>query len=246
MSKAKKPPPIANPAARQQLEAAAAAANLTVQQLADLVFEAGVTPPKAPDGVVERYTLHDLGMRLWGSLQGVAKTERAAWFSELAPTQKAALIVTLRDQGFRTEVISKDLGMPPDEVLRTWNTYAGMIGAQVVGIRLDTIAGQLQMASERAQEMAIQDGNASTYWMIEKQKIELLQGLGIVDKAIQKVEHTHRIDDQQKAEIEELYKLRDKQTKRRIEISTHRKIEDKGDELPADVKIDYDDEDDDE
>lgn len=244
MPKAAPPPVVANPLAREQLERAAAAAGLTVQQLADLVFESGVVPPKAADGVVQRYTLEDLGTRLWGTMQGVPRSDRAAWFAALVPAQKASMIVVLRDHGFRTETIARDLGISTEDVLRTWNAYAGQLGAQVVGIRLDTIAGQLQLASEHAQQLAIANGDAGTYWKIEKEKIELLQGLGIVDKAIQKVEHTHKIDDQQKAEIEELFKLRQKQQKARITVEDAKVVESKGDDLPPEVKDDYDGDDD--
>ena len=241
MSKATAPPTIANPAAREQLERAAAAAGLSVQELADLVFESGVTPPKAPDGVVQRYTLEDLGTRLWGTMQTVPRGARASWFGALVPAQKAAMIVVMRDNGFRTEVIAREFGITTEDVLRTWNAYAGQLGAQVVGIRLDTIAGQLQLASEHAQQIAIKDCDASTFWRIEKEKIELLQSLGIVDKAIQKVEHTHKIDDQQKAEIEELFKLRQKQQMRKIEISKAAEISEKPDDLPPEVDLSEDD-----
>lgn len=241
MSKATAPPTIANPAAREQLERAAQAAGLSVQELADLVFESGVAPPKAPDGVVQRYTLEDLGTRLWGTMQTVPRAARGTWFSALVPAQKAAMIVVMRDNGFRTEVIAREFGITTEDVLRTWNAYAGQLGAQVVGIRLDTIAGQLQLASEHAQQIAIKDGDASTFWRIEKEKIELLQSLGIVDKAIQKVEHTHKIDDQQKAEIEELFKLRQKQQVRKIEISKAAEISEKPDDLPPEVDLSEDD-----
>jgi hypothetical protein len=241
MPKAKAPPPIANPLAQEQLERAAIAAGLTVQELADLVFEAGVVPPKAPDGVIQRYTLEDLGTRLWGTMQGIPRSARASWFAALAPAQKASMIVVLRDHGFRTEAIARDLGLTTDEVMRTWNAYSGQLGAQIVGIRLDTIAGQLQLASEHAQQIAMNNGDAGVYWKIEKEKIELLQSLGIVDKAIQKVEHTHKIDDQQKAEIEALFALRQKQQKSRIVVEEAKQIESKGDDLPPDVQTDYDD-----
>lgn len=240
MTKLKKPPLIANPAAKEKLETAAAAAGLTVQELADLVFEAGVAPPKVKDGVVQQYTLEDLGTRLWGTMQAVPRNEREQWFAQLVPQQQIAMIVVLREQGFRTEVIARDLGIGTDFVLRTWNNYGGQLGAQVVGIRLDTIAGQLQLASERAQEMALDAGDHGTFWKIEKEKVEVLQGLGIVDKAIQKIEHTHKIDDAQKREIEELYKLRDKQGRRKIEIIELQTAEAKGDAIPEDVKSDYD------
>lgn len=241
MAKIQRPPVIANPAAAAQLERAAEAAGLSVQQLADLVFEAGVVPPKAPDGVVQRYTLEDLGTRLWGTMQSVPKDDRSAWFAALVPTQQASMIAVLRDHGFRSETIAIDLGIPVDQVMRTWNNYASKLGEQVVGIRLDTIAGQLQLASEHAQEMAIKDNNASVYWKIEKEKIELLQSIGIVEKAIHKTEVTHKIDDAQKAELEEFMKLRNKQQVRRIEVEELKKIEDKGEDLPAEIQErDYD------
>lgn len=242
--KAKKPPDIANPLAREQIERAAQAAGLTVQQLADLVYEAGITPPKAPDGMIERYSLEDLGKRLWGTMQGIPRSDRGVWFDSLVPAQKASVIVVLRDRGFRTEVIAKELCITTDDVMRTWNAYAGQLGSQVVGIRLDTIAGQLQLASEHAQQIAIEADDAATFWRIEKEKIELLQSLGIVDKAIQKVEHTHKIDDQQKAELEEFAKFRNKQHQRKLEIQELKAVEAVTDSLPAEVKTDYDDDDD--
>lgn len=242
-SKAKAPPVVSNPLARAQLESAAQAAGLSIQELADLVFEAGVVPPKEPDGIIQRYSLEDLGNRLWGSLQLVSRSGRAAWFDKLVPAQKTAIIVTLRDNGFRTEVIAKEFMIGTEDVLRTWNAYSGQLGAQVVGIRLDTIAGQLHLAGERYQQMAERAGDAGTAWKIEKEKIELLQSLGIVDKAIQKVEHTHKIDDQQKAELEQFAALRNKQAKRKIEITELKQLADKGDALPADLPSDYDEDD---
>jgi hypothetical protein len=67
-----------------------------------------------------------------------------------------------------------------------------------------------------------------------------------VDKAINKTEVVHKIDDEQKAEIERLYKLRDKQQRRKIEVQELKQIEDKGEDLPEEVaNADYDDSDDD-
>jgi hypothetical protein len=243
---ASKPPALANPAAAAQLERAAAAAGLSVQELADLVFEAGVVPPPAKDGMTVRYTLAELGKKLWGTMQTVPRAERAIWFEQLAPVQRTAVIVVLRDQGFRTEVIARDLQIEPTEVMRTWNNYASQLGAQVIGIRLDTIAGQLQLASEKAQQMAAEQGDHRSYWNIEKQKVEMLQSIGIVERAIHRTEVTHKMDDQQMAEIEALAALRNKQSKRRIEIAEVVAIEQKGDAIPTEVVANYDGDDDDE
>lgn len=243
--RAQKPPPLANPAAAAQLEAAAAAAGLSVQQLADLVFEAGVIPPKAPDGIMVRYTLAELGTKLWGSMQGVPRSDRARWFNELVPVQKTSVIVVLRDQGFRSEVIARDLGLTTFEVTRAWNSYGGELGAQVLGVRLDTLAGQLLMAKEKTQQMATEAGDHKAVWAIEKQFVEILQSIGVVERAIHRTEVTHKIDDQQMAEIEAIAALRNKQSVRKLQIEELKVIEQKGDSVPAEVaEADYDDDED--
>jgi hypothetical protein len=177
-------------------------------------------------------------------MQTVPKSDRATWFSELVPMQKTSVIVVLRDHGFRTEVIARDLGVDPSDVMRTWNAYASQLGSQVIGIRLDTIAGQLQLASERAQHMATEQGDHSAYWRIEKEKVEILQSIGVVERAIHRTEVTHKIDDEQKAEIEALVALRNKQGQRKLEIGELTTEAAKGDAIPTEVIGDYDAEDD--
>lgn len=239
--KAAKPPMIAAPDVRAKLEAAAAAAGLTISQLADLVFESGVAPTPSSDGLTVRYTLKDLGTRLWGTMQTVPKDERAEWFAGLVPVQKTATIVVLRDQGFRTEVIARDLGIEPADVMRTWNGYASHLGAQVVGIRLDTIAGQLQMAAERAQQMATEKGDHNAYWRIEKDKVATLQSLGIVDQAIRRVEVSHKLTDQTRDELDSLVKLEAKKNQRMLEIEELQSIDEPViDDIPDEVDEDYD------
>lgn len=231
--KQREAPALASPELLAKLTRAAEAAGCTLQQLADLVFEAGVKPVATTDGITQVYTLEDLGMRLWGSMQAVPKTQRAEWFRQLVPKQQTAVIVVLRDQGYRTEVIARELELDPIDIIRTWNTYAGQLGAQVVGIRLDTIAGQIQMAAERAQEMAIAKADHKGYWSIEKDKVGILQTLGIVDQAVRRVEVTHKLDDQQRAELDALADLQAKKGKRRIEIAELETTERKGDQLPG-------------
>jgi hypothetical protein len=242
--KTKGPPLIASTEAKAKLENAAIAAGLTIEQLADLVFESGIVPPKASDGITERYTLKDLGSRLWATMQAEPKDERAAWFAELVPSQKTAVIVALRDQGYRSEVIANDLSLEMADVVRIWNTYGSQLGAQVVGIRLDTIAGQLQLAAERAQQMAAEDGDHSAYWRIHKEFVAMLQSIGIVDQAIRKVQVTHKLDEEQKQQIEALAALRQKQGQRKLEIKVLTNNEQQGDELPEGLEKDYDDDDD--
>lgn len=238
--KAAKPPQIADPGVRERLEKAAAAAGLSVEQLADLVFESGVVPTPSSDGATVRYTLLDLGKRLWSTVQATPRSERAAWFEQLVPTQRTALIVALREQGYRSEVIARDFGISTMDVARTWNAYASELGSQVVGIRLDTIAGQVQLAAERAQQMAMEAGDHRGYWAVEKDRVAVLQSIGIVDQAIRRVEVKHKIDDEQRAEIERIAELRKKQDRRKVEILELDRKDQGGDELPTELQDDDD------
>jgi hypothetical protein len=234
------PPMIANPEAGSKLNRAAEAAGVSVQDLADLVFEAGVAPKASKDGITQRYTLQDLGERMWAIMQSKPHDERAQWFKALVPVQQTATITVLREAGFRTEVISRELNISPIEVQRIWNAYSSELGVQVVGIRLDTIAGQLQMAAERAQEMAISSGDHSAFWRIQRELVETYQSIGIVDQAIRRVQVTHRMDDEQKAEIERLIELRNKQSRRQVEILELENKAEQGDDLPDGMTEDYD------
>lgn len=238
MPKAKQPPALADPRAQEKLEAAAKAAGLGLRELADLVVESGVAPAPQSDGVTLRYTLQDLGKRMWADLAAQPRDERAEWFSKLVPAQKAAIIVVLRDEGFRTEVIANDFGISAKDVMRTWNTYASEMGSQVVGIRLDTIVGQLQMGAEKAIEMATLKGDHAALWRINKELVSTLQSVGIVDKAIHRVEVSHKLDDQQKEELEALASLRNKQHKRLLEVEEIKEAE--TEEIPEELYEDYD------
>lgn len=196
----------------------AASEGMTLQQLSDAVAESGLLALPPSDGITQRYTLEDLGLKFWGEMQAVPRNRRKEWFQTLVPTQQIALVVVLRDRGKSTQTLANELGVHPLEISRVWNKHADELGAQVVGLRLDTIAGQIQLESERAQEVAMDKGDASTYWRIAKDRVSVYQGLGIVDRAIHKVEHTHKFDEQQKQEIEALLDLRQKKERRLEEI----------------------------
>lgn len=186
---------------------AAAAVGLTVQQLCDLLVDNGITAVPPDDGMTVKYTLEDLGKRLWGTLQSHPRTERAKWFKTLTDTQRGALIVQLRSNGYASAVIAEELDITEQHVVRVYQQYASEIGAQVVGIRLDTIAGQLHAAAERAQQMAMEAGDHKAFWTVHKDYLKALQSIGIVDSAIHRVEVTHKLDDQTQQEIQALVKL---------------------------------------
>jgi hypothetical protein len=95
--------------------------------------------------------------------------------------------------------------------------------------------------------MAIEQGDHRSVWAIEKQFVEILQSIGVVERATHRMEVTHKIDDEQRAEIEKIAELRNKQSRRKLEVEEIKQIEAKGDAVPTEVATaDYDDEDDDE
>ena len=179
--------------AKEKLKKAARYVGLSVAQLVDLAYHHGaLTPGEKERGVSNGLTLGDLGKRMWGDLQKVMQGDRARWFHELLEPQQVALIATLMDQGYRPEVIGLELQVPSVRVREIMHSYADKIGFQVTEMRLTTIAGNLQQVAERAMEGLLQSGDFKGYFMVEKQRIELLQSLGIVDRAIQRLEVTHK------------------------------------------------------
>lgn len=213
---------LVDPEAKKKLELAAEAAGLTLAQLVDLVNDSGAlsVPPPAPDGITSPLSLGDLGKRMWAELQQVMHEDRSAWFNELLQPQQIALIVAVADEGYRPEVIAKDLGLMVTRVREVLDQYADRIGAQVTQVRLSTIAGHVQLAAERAMEGLRAKGDWKGYFGIEKEKVRILQSLGIVDQAIHRVEVTHKVEDNTRAEIEAMLELERKMQRRKIEIDT--------------------------
>ena len=238
---AKAAPWVADPNAVRIVAAAAKSVGLSVEDLANLMVDGGITALPPSDGITGRYTLKDLGTRLWGTMQECSTHMRAQWFHGLAATQRIAVIVTLRDRGFATQVIAEEFKIPLMEVQRTWNKHADDLGAQVVGLRLNTIAGNLQIMAERAQHGAMEKGDHSSLWRIQKELTKMLQEIGIVDRAIHKVEVTHKFDEQKAAEIDALVDIAEKKRISQERIKTVEATVVEGDEIPAELQTeDYD------
>lgn len=223
MAKAKDVTPLFDPAAKDKLQRAADSIGLSLQQLVDLVADSGaltIAPPKDKDGFTPTLTMRDLGRRMWTELQVTMRPERSTWFAGLLRQQQVALVVTLREHGYRSEVIANDLGLSPLEVTRIYSEHADNIGAQVANIRLNTLAGHVQLAAERAQQGLMEQGEWAAYFRVSKDLVAILQSLGIVDSAVRRVEVTHNVNfgEQQKAEVDAMVQLELKKRKRLEEI----------------------------
>lgn len=215
--------------------AAAEAVGLSVQELADLLVDNGLTalPPK--DGVTRKYTLEDLGTRLWGTLQEQPRSKRAEWFAGLSDPQKAAIIVKLRATGFSTLAISNDFEIGERKVRETYNAYSDQLGAQVSGIRLDTLVGQMQTVYERVTELAAEQGNYSAMWKFQKELVGVLQSVGVVERAIHRVEVTHGLTDEAKQEIDLLADLVNKKRLRVEAVAAHEQSLADGEGVPDEL-----------
>ena len=209
---------LVDPAARDRLIAAAEAAGLeSLEALADLVADSGLLALPPTDGVAEVYTVEDLGVQMRTQMP---PTDRPEWFLGLLDTQQVALISLLRSRGYSSTVIGRDFGITEIQVNKHYAKHADELGGQVVNVRLNTLVGNMQLAAERASEGAMQKEDWGTYWRIQKETIALLQSLGIVKKAIQKVEVAHTFDDQKGAELNALLELERKKNAREEEIKT--------------------------
>ena len=211
---------VGDPQAQAKLTAAATAIGVDREALVNLVVDSGLLNMPPSDGVTRKYTLRDLGYKLWVEMQSFATTKRADFYADLSPAQQTALVVTLRDRGFASQTIAGTFGLKAADVNRTWNEYADDLGAQVVGVRLSTIVGNLQLVADRAQEGAVQAEDFGLLWKIQKELTQQLQSVGIVDRAVHRVdhEHTHKMDEDQMREIDKLVDLREKKRLRGEEL----------------------------
>ena len=228
-------PSVANPDAVATATKAAEAVGLTLQGLADLLIDNALVSMPPPNGILKKYTLKDLGDRLWGAMQKELPSERNTWFSKLADPQKVAIIVTLRTRGFTPLAIANDFNITERKVRETYSAYANDLGAQVVGIRLETMVGNLQLTFERAMQLAGERGDYNALWKFQKELVATLQSIGIVERATQNVHHTHDLSEESLHELDELANLQNKKRIRLKNIAAHEASVEAGDNLPANL-----------
>lgn len=210
--------PLAQSPALETLTKAAEAVGLDLEQLSNLVVDSGVmaTPP---DGLTEVLSLAELGMRMSSKMGQLPATERPEWFRKLSPVQRAAAVVSLRTNGCSTQALAQEFEVPAIEIQQVYNDHIDKIGQNTTNVRLTMIVGQMTVIAERAQQGSMAKNDWSTYWRIQKDLLAALQSLGIVDKAIHRVEVMHSLTDRTKENIERLASLRMKQETRRKEIA---------------------------
>jgi uncharacterized ubiquitin-like protein YukD len=224
---------IVDPKARELVEAAAKSAGLTLRQLLDLIVDGELLAvPPLPSEITQSMTLGDLGQLLHAQAAQVSEPERIAWFAGLLPKQRVALVVALRHDGYAAQTIASQFGINVKHVTRAYTQYADSLGEQVLSVRLTSIAGMIELAAQRAQQGSVAKDDWGTYWKIEKDKLGMLQDLGIVRRAISQVEITHKLDDAQAEEVRKMVEIERKRDVRREEIKLIDAEVTDGDALP--------------
>lgn len=222
----------------ERLRRAAEAAGVkTVEELADLVVDSGVAARPPADPFTDRFTLEDLGARLWRVATQTPRTRRQQWFRELAPAQRIAVVTVLRQRGYAALVISNELGISETDVESIYAENTTRLGAQVLGVRLDTLVGRMVQVAQAAQQMATEKGDSSAVWRIEKELVAMMQDLGVVDRATRKVEVVDRAEEAKAHALDRLVKIAEMRAVRQAEL---RQIQDTHvEDLPEEIEAEF-------
>lgn len=160
------------------------------------------------------------GLRVW---QWLSMREFKLWPSlviELQPEQRASLVLHLLCKGHAAVTIANKLGLMPNLVKDIWRDYTAKVGDDVMGITLPSLVGRIDSRAEALVEMAVEEGRPDRAWKIEKERVQLLQDLGVVERASKRYEvahqHTLRAGDAADAETQaEVDRILDLERKRR-------------------------------
>lgn len=220
-------------------DAAKAAGVDTVEQLADLVVDSGISARPPVDPYTERFTLEELGQRLWAVATTYPQPARRAWYEGLTPAQQASVVTVLRSRQYTAFAISNDFGLTEVQVEKIYAEHVTKLGEHVLGVRLDTMVGQITQAKQRAQQMAMEKGDAAAIWRIEKEFTSVLQDLGVVERAARKVELVDKAEEAKAAALQRMVALAEKQAARRAEIARAERERTEPQALPEAVEAEY-------
>jgi hypothetical protein len=223
-----------------KLKAAAEAIGVSVSDLGLMLVDAGLVDVKPEQG--ESLSLEALGQRLAVKKSDVPLDQRPEFFSNLTQIQKAALICHLKNRGHSSVTIGVEFDFGANAVTRIYNEYAANIGANVLELRQETVAGIIQLQMEAAIERirtlpshapSNEDDNPDfTYSELDKEKLSwqvfkegnrMLRDLGIVSDAPRKAEikvETKTTPSSKDEALRRLEELSAMEAKRKIEIET--------------------------
>lgn len=171
-----------------------------------------VTPEEAAklNELTASMTVADVGQALYWKLY--RDKEKKGFFKKLSEEQQAMLVAYLTHIGFAPQTIAIELDTSEQAVREHWARYADKLGQHVIGIRLQTLVGDLKAKADQLFQSAMAEGKLPLAWKITTDFVKVLQDLNIVERAAQKQEVTHKLelDEADLMELDGLMELRKK------------------------------------
>ncbi len=160
------------------------------------------------------------GVVLWRWLSKHPQPQWSTLISTAKPEALDSLVLHLCMKGYAPMTIADKLGLSPLKVQSVWRENSELVGESVMGVTLPQIIGRIEARCDAFVEQAIRSGRPDRAWNFERQRIGILQDLGIVERAAKRHEHLvqHRMtqdgasDDKtiaRDAEIQRLVELRE-------------------------------------
>lgn len=131
------------------------------------------------------------GLAVW---QWLSMREPRLWPSlvaELDNDRRLSLVLSLLCQGHASITIANKLGLMPNAVKDVWRDYAERIGTEVLGTTLPQLVGRIEAQADAFIEMSIASDRPDRAWKIAKERVELLQDLGVIERAAKRYEISH-------------------------------------------------------
>ena len=220
---------LADPAARDRLLAAVAAAGLgSADELYDLLSASGILTEHAAlalerDPAAPPLTLAEVGADLDVEMAAVEADPQArrALFASLAPVQQDALLGhRAAVRGETPYALAALLGVAPSRVRRVLDDVLHRRGDLVVQSSREQVLGRLVAAAELAAERLAAEGRWKDYWQVNKDLATKLEDLGVVRRQVQVVQHDVNltVTDARQREVDALLEVERKQRIRLLEL----------------------------
>lgn len=150
-----------------------------------------------------------------------------SFVSRLDPPQIDSLIVHLVAKGHPQTTIADKLGLALSRVREVWRNSAEDLGSSVLGFSLPLIVGRLEARADELIHLAVEDDKPNLAWTIEKQRVQLLQDLGVVERAAKRheVQVVHSIDNSTDEVRREMQMMLELEKKRLVSVERTKRIE---------------------
>lgn len=220
MAKRRRTRATSDPELAAKVEAACKASGMSKGEL--LTALAGEKPLEVPG------TFEDAARDLYQMLSCAEKpAAKLAFFERLTEQQRGILVAHLAARGFTWLTISHQVGIPEGKVKQLVDEYAQQLGYSIMSQSLEAIVGDLSSRHAHRYAMALQEGDYKAMLAMDQAWVKMALDLGVAERAAQRFEVSHTIEDNVKGEIE---RMLDIERKKRFRLEQKeiidRKVED--------------------